>query len=470
MPTLATAVGASTSDLQWITNGFTLPFAALLLPATTWGTRGRKRPLLVGLALFSAGSALALPAESAVELIGARVLMGIGAGVAVPQALALAPSTVPPDDRNRASAVASAGFALGLPLGPPVGGWLLQTFGWQAVFAVNVLAGVGVLVGAAMAVAAPRTPAATLPVDLPSSVLVLVGTSALAFAMTEAPVLGWRHPLTLLALTGGVLLLYALAARTCRRLATATDWPRWCRSSFVWATAALSFVTLILLALLFMLPQYLQHIRGYDAWATGVRLLPLMAGLALGAGVADRCVVRFDLRRTVAGGMLLGSLGLLWIGQLDSSSAYAVAGGALTVAGLALGLTLSTALRILSASLPPGRALSGNAWANSCRQMGAALGIALLGGILNASYRGELGKEAPPGLSAEAVTSAGRGIAEAVHAANALPAGQGEDLAALAHHAFITGMATTARIGAVATAVMAVLLMVRIPSRRPHPA
>ncbi|GAA2069442.1 hypothetical protein GCM10009801_19110 [Streptomyces albiaxialis] len=469
LPTLATAVGASTSDLQWTTNAFTLPFAALLFPSSAWGNGGSKRLLLAGLGLFAAGSALALPADSAVELIGARALMGTGAGLAVPQALALAPGTVAPGEGNRASAVASTGFALGLPLGPLAGGWLLQAFGWQAVFAVNALVGACVLAGAALAVPAAAAEPVDAPVDLRGAVLALAGTSALAFGLTEAPALGWSHPLTLLALSTGALLLCALAARTRRRLAAADGWTRRRCSGFVWATAALSFVTLILLALLFVLPPYLQHVQGYDAWATGVRLLPMMAGLAAGAAVADRCAARFETRRTVGGGLLLCSFGLLWIGQLHGDSPYAAAAGALTAAGFALGLTLSTALRALTAALPPGGAPGGNALADACRQMGAALGIALLGGALNASYRGELRRDTPPDLTAEAA-GAGRGIAEAVRTAATLPARQGEDLTALAHHAFVTGMATTARIGAGATAVMAVLLMVRMPSTPPGPA
>ncbi|MFF7166829.1 MFS transporter [Streptomyces sp. NPDC008086] len=465
LPTLATTVGASTAELQWITNAFTLPFAALLLPSTALGTRGRKQLLMAGVALFAAGSAIALQADSSADLIASRALMGVGAAATVPHALSLAPSLASPADREGAATLASAGFALGLPLGPVVGGCLLAAFGWHAIFVVNVVVMLAALAGIALAVHEPGQ-GRVEPVDAVSTVLVLTGTAALAYAVTEATTRGWAHPVTLPVFLAGAALLSAMVIRLIRTHSPLADAALWRDPRFTWAICTLSLITLILLALLFMLPQYLQQVQGYDAWATGLRLMPMMAGLALGTVAGKRLATVVDVKWTLVLGMLLWSVGLLWIGQLSHGSSYPVAAGALVTTGLALGFTLPTALHALTGSLPPEKAVTAHALANTCRQIAAALGFAVMGGVLNATYRRELREDAPVGLADGVVDEARQSIAVAAEAAAALPAREGEALVTLAQHAFVTGMTTTARIGAFVTALLAVLLMVCMPTIR----
>ncbi|MET9544769.1 MFS transporter [Streptomyces sp. NPDC006627] len=468
LPTLATAVGASTSELQWITNAFTLPFAALLLPSTALGTRGRKPLLMTGLALFAAGSAVAVQADSASALIASRALMGAGAAAAVPHALSLAPSLASPAGRQAAAALASAGFALGLPLGPVVGGWLLVAFGWQSIFVVNVVVILAALAGVALVVPEPRRRRVE-PVDAVCTVLVLTGTSALAYAVTEATVRGWAHPVILPVFLAGAVLLSAMVIRLIRTRSPLADAALWRHRRFTWSICTLSCITLLLLALLFMIPQYLQQVQGYDAWASGLRLMPMMAGLALGAVVGGRLATVVDAKWTLVLGMLLWSLGLGWIGQLSHGSSYPAAAGALVTTGLALGFTLPTALGALTSSLAPEKATTAHTLADACRQIAAALGIAVLGSVLNATYRRELRAEAPAGLADGVVDEARRSIAGAADAAATLPAREGEDLVTLAQHAFVTGMTTTARIGATMTVVLTLLLVVCMPTVRREP-
>ncbi|MFD0003755.1 MFS transporter [Streptomyces sp. NPDC127178] len=468
LPTLATAVGASTSELQWITNAFTLPFAALLLPSMALGTRGRKQLLMAGLALFAAGSAVALPTDSAAGLMASRALMGAGAAAAVPHALSLAPTLASPEGREGAAAVASAGFALGLPLGPVVGGWLLATYGWHAIFVVNIVVVLAALVGVALAVPEQRRRRVE-PVDAVCTVLVLAGTWAVAYAVTEATTRGWAHPVTVPVFLAGAALLCAMVIRLIRTRSPLADAALWHHPRFTWAICTLSFITLILLALLFMIPQYLQQVQGYDAWATGVRLMPMMVGFALGTVAGNRLVTVADAKWTLVLGMLLWSFGLLWIGQLSHGSSYPVAAGALVTTGLALGFTLPTALSALTGSLPPEKAVTAHALANTCRQIAAAFGIAVMGAVLNTTYRRELREEAPADLADGVVDEARQSMAGAAEAAAALPTREGEDLVTLAQHAFVTGMTTTARIGASVTALLALLLMVRMPTLRRAP-
>ncbi|MFF7526693.1 MFS transporter [Streptomyces pseudovenezuelae] len=465
LPTLATAVGASTSELQWITNAFTLPFAALLLPSTALGTRGRKQLLMAGLALFAAGSAVALSADSPGGLIASRALMGAGAAAAVPHALSLAPSLASPADRERAAAVASAGFALGLPLGPVVGGWLLTAFGWHAIFVGNVGVTLAALIGVAVSVHEPRRRRVE-PVDVVGTVLVLTGTSALVYVVTEATTRGWAHPMTLSMFLVGAALLSAMVIRLIRTRSPLADAALWRHPRFTWAICTLSFITLLLLVLLFMIPQYLQQVQGYGAWATGLRLMPMMAGLTLGAVVGNRLAIVVDAKWTLVLGMLMWTFGLLWIGQLNQDRSYPLVAGALATTGLALGVTLPTALKALTGSLPREKVVTAHALADACRQIAAALGIAVMGGILNTTYRRELREDAPAGLADELVDGARQSIAGAAEAAAALPAREGEELVTLAQHAFVTGMTTTARIGASLTALLALLLIVGMPTVR----
>ncbi|MFF5362754.1 MFS transporter [Streptomyces scabiei] len=234
LPTLATALGASTSELQWITNAFTLPFAALLLPSMALGTRGRKQLLMAGLAVFAAGSALALPADSAAGLMASRALMGAGAAATVPHALSLAPTLASPGGREGAAAVASGCFALGLPLGPVVGGWLLATYGWHAIFVVNLVVVLAALVGVALAVPEQRRRRVE-PVDAVCTVLVLAGTWPVAYAVTEATTRGWAHPVTVPVFLAGVALLCAMVIRLIRTRSPLADAALWRHPRFTWA-------------------------------------------------------------------------------------------------------------------------------------------------------------------------------------------------------------------------------------------
>ncbi len=207
LPTLAQDLGASTTQLQWIVNAYTLVFAALMLPAGGFGDRyGRKRLLLIGLVAFVAASAWAAFSGSTGSLIAARAVMGIGAAIIVPLSLGILPTLFGPDQRRRAIAVWVGALGVGLPLGPIVGGWLLQHFWWGSVFLINVPVGVAALVACVVLLPESVDPHAPA-LDWLGILTAVPGTAALVFGIIQAPAYGWTDPVVLAALAAGVWLI-----------------------------------------------------------------------------------------------------------------------------------------------------------------------------------------------------------------------------------------------------------------------
>jgi MFS family permease len=212
LPTLAAALDADNSALQWFINAYELVFAGLLLTAGALADRfGRRRVLAVGLAVFGLASALSAQAESAGELIGARVVMGVGGALVLPATLSIVTNMfTEPRERARAIAVWAGVAALGLGLGPLVGGWLLQRFYWGSVFLVNVPVVIGALVAGRLTIPESRDPGAAR-LDPLGAALSVAALGALLFGVTDAPETGWTHPVILASFVAGALGLGALS-------------------------------------------------------------------------------------------------------------------------------------------------------------------------------------------------------------------------------------------------------------------
>ncbi|MWA14574.1 MFS transporter [Streptomyces sp. BA2] len=464
LPTLATSLEATTSQLQWFTDAYTLAFAALLLPSGVLGGRlGRKRVLVAGLLLFTAGLVLAVLADTSGGLVLARLVMGVGAAAIAPQALALVPLLFPRDQRPRAAALATATFALGLPLGPLIGGGLLNSFWWGSIFLINIPVLALALVGVVRYVPEARGP--RVPLDVVGSVLALTGISALLYGIIEAPNRGWGDPLALLAIFTGVALLCALLLWLRQAPHPLVDLSPFRSAHFAWGTATVCVVMFVLLGILFVVPQFLQQVQGHDAMATGIRLMPMFVGVLFATVAAEKLVSRFGIKWVVAVGMLLWAIALILLGRLAADSTYAATALALAIAGVALALTLPTTFDAVLSSLPPDTAGAGSALANACRQVGAAAGIAVLGSVLNTVYRGELDDGAVPQLAGGSMDAVRDHLAGAEAAAAALPSGQGQAVLAAARDAFVSGMSAASLVGAGVAAVMSLLVVAMLPAR-----
>ncbi len=431
LPTLATDLNASTADLQWIVDAFIVVLAALLLPAGLLGDRiGRKKVLLAGLAIFAAACIAATLADGVGMLIAARALMGIGAAVIIPVSMAVIPSMFTGKERTRAVALITAGMAIGLPLGPLLGGWLLEHYWWGSVFLVNIpLIVIGFIAVAAFLPESTDHHAPRLqPLPIAAAVL---GLGALVYGVIEAPVHGWTSAPTLTGGIGGALLLAGFIASQLRGTEPMVDLGLFRGRAFLWGSIVATAASMVLMGALFLVPQYLQITQGHTALGTGLRLLPMIGGLMIGGLASERTAARFGYRVTVTAGLGTLAAGCLIATATGPESGYGLAAAWFAVLGAGLGMSLVPATDAVLGSLPTDRAAVGSALMQTLRQTGGAIGVAVLGSVSSSVYLARLDL---PALPPEAERAAEDSIAGA--AALGMP-----EITAAANTAFTDAMA-----------------------------
>ena len=451
LPNLATALDAGTAELQWMVDAYVLVLAGLLLPAGALGDRfGRKRFLLLGLALFAGASVLASYASDAGTVIAARGLMAVGAAILIPVTAAVVPTLFPPAERTKAIAYLAIGLGAGVPLGPIIGGYLLEHFWWGSVFLVNVPVAALAMVAVAALVPESRDPSPRR-IDVVGGLLSVVGLVLFVYAVIAAPDQGWTSARVVASGIAGLVLLAAFVGWERRTADPMIDLRLFGKPRFLWGSVAATVASFGMFGLLFVLPLYLQAVRGDDAMTTGVKLLPMMAGLIVGARASEWIGARLGLRTTVAAGLAILAAGLALGAATRVDTGYAFVAGWLAVIGLGMGLTMAPAMDAVLAELPPERSGSGAALTMALRQVGAALGVALLGSIGSAVYTGQLDRTA--GLPPEAAKASRDSVAGAVEVAARLGDAA---LAADARSAFASAMSVVLVACAVVTAIGAV--------------
>ncbi|MFF4798370.1 DHA2 family efflux MFS transporter permease subunit [Streptomyces sp. NPDC001351] len=457
LPTMAGDLGASTGQQQWMADAYVVVFAALMLPAGLLGDRfGRRRMLITGLGIFLAGSLVGALAGDVDWVVAARAFMGVGGALVTPLALSVLPSLFGPDERTKAVGIISAASALGLPLGPIIGGWLLGHFWWGSVFLVNVpMAALGI---AACVFLLPETSDPASPkVGVLSTALTATGLGALIYAIIEAPDRGWSDPLVLVMFIVAVVLIAALVLRERRAERPMLDMTLLAHRGFLFNTLAATLVMFVLSGLLFVLPQYLQAVLGHDALGTGLRLLPMMGGLVIAARGAGPVVARFGSRAVVSAGLVVLAFAALLGSRTTVDSGYGFTALWLSITGLGFGFSVVPAMDGALGALPRDRAGSGSGLLMTLRQVGAAIGIALLGSLLSGVFRDRLDVT---GLPAEAADTAGNSvvaahiIAEKAHSAH---------LAASANGAYVHGMSVVLLVCGIAALVSALLAAALLP-------
>ena len=469
LPTLSAKLGASTSDLQWILDAYTLALAGLLLPAGVIADRyGRKRLLLAGLVLFGFSSIAASQMTSASGLIWMRALMGAGAAVIMPLLLAILPTIFSEEERPRALALVGAGTFLGLPLGPLVAGWLLDHFDWGSVFLINGPVVVLALLGVWFFIPESRDLRAR-PLDWLGGILSVVGVTSLVFGIIEEPVHGWTDSRVLAGLIGGAVVLGAFVAWEFRVRSPLIDLRLFTRPRFAFATLAFVVVGLAMTGVLFILAPYLQIVEGNSAQATGIRLLPLIAAVMVGALGSDRVTVRLGSKVSVAGGLLVAASGLVVLSRATAESGYGLVAAAMVLLGIGLGSAMIPALDAILGALPEGEVASGNALTRALQNVAASFGVAVLGSILNTAYRSELTGHLA-GLPTAVVNVAQGSLAGAAAVASRVPGPTGVSLFRAAEDAYAHGMSEVMLASAAITIAGAVLIAVFLPARATHSA
>lgn len=419
LPTLAGAMQATESDLQWFSSAYALVLAAGMLPAGLLGDRyGRKRVMLISLTLFGAGSVACAASTSPAAFIAARAVLGAaGAGVVV-MALSAVAVLIPEEQRPRAVGLWAAANFVALPLGPVLGGWLLTHYWWGWVFLMNVpVAAVGL---AAVAALMPESRSSERPkVDLLGTVLFCGGLAVATYGLIEAGRQGWTSAGALLPLAAGLFVLLAFGLwerRLSRRQGgqPVVDLGLLATPGFTWGVVLMAAGLVAAFGAMFTLPQYFQAVLGVDPQGSGLRLLPLIAGLILGAVPADTVAGRIGPKLTVALGFALMAAGM-GVGSLTgagSSTSFVVAW--MVVVGAGMGLTLSTAGGVALRQVPEERSGVAAALLQALQKLGAPFGAAILGSVLHSAYQSQLHLgQLPPPLADLARQSVFGGVAVA---------------------------------------------------------
>jgi DHA2 family multidrug resistance protein-like MFS transporter len=419
LPTLATELHASTAQLQWIVDAYSLVLAALLLPAGLLGDRyGRKRLLFGALLVFGAASLACAYATSAGQLIAARALLGLGAAVIIPLSLSVIPVLFSDQERQRAITITVGATFVAFPIGPILGGWLLTHYWWGSVFLINgpvialALLAVTLLLPESRSLQRPR-------LDLVGIALSSLGLAALTYGAIEAGQRGWDDAGPVAAMLAGALVLAAFVGwerRVARRPGgqPLVDLTLFRSASFTWGTLLATMVTFAMFGLLFAVPQYFQAVRGTDAMGAGLRLLPLIGGLIVGAATADRLARWIGAKATVALGfaVMAGGLGAGATTSLHTGEGFTL--GWVAALGAGLGLAMPTAMDAALSALSKERSGAGSALILAVRQVGGTIGVAVLGSVLNAGYHARLEVAGLPPQLAEVVRdSAAAGVAVA---------------------------------------------------------
>ncbi|WP_203723038.1 DHA2 family efflux MFS transporter permease subunit [Streptomyces coelicoflavus] len=467
LPTLVDELGASTSQLQWMVDIYSLMAAGLMLFAGSVADRfGRKPVFLCGLVLFAGASAAAAYAGSATQLMVARGVMGIGEALIMPATLSIIGAVfTDPAERMKAIGLWSAMIGVGLALGPLIGGWLLGSFWWGSVFLINVPIGIVALVVALRIV--PNSRAAARSLDLIGALLSVLGVGTLLWAIIEGPVKGWASGPVLAAFGMAVVLLTAFLIR--ERTAGAPMLPL---GIFAHRRLAIGNILvflglLSLLGALFVLVQYLQFVLGYDAGETGLRIAPTALVILIAAPLASFLGQHLETRWLAAIGLGFATASLLILATTETQDGYGRLLTAMLCLGIGAGFIIGPTSDAIVGSLSDDDLGVGSATNSASVQLGAALGVAVLGSLLSSAYRDDLANSsAAAHLPERVLDTAGESVGAALAVAEKLPGQAGTAFAEAARSAYVSGMAPAMFTGAAVAATGILVAVLLFPKGR----
>jgi EmrB/QacA subfamily drug resistance transporter len=476
LPTLSKStadggLGAADSDLQWIVDSYVLVFAGLLLTAGALGDRfGRYRALTFGLAVFGLGSGLAAMAATSNELIAFRAVMGIGGAFIMPATLSIITDVFrDPQERGRAIGVWAGVSALGLAIGPVTGGFLLEHFWWGSVLLVNVPVVAGALVLGWFLVPDSRDPGAPR-VDVPGALLSMAGLATLLWGLIEGPTKGWRSGEVLGAFAVGLALVAVFLAWERRTDEPMLDIDFFRRPRFSAASGAITFTFMALMGTIFVLTQYLQSVHGFSPLKAGAVLIPMSGVMMVLAPLSARIVEKIGTKLVLGSGLLIVSvaLSLMSLFTAGTSTILIILTTMLMASGMAN--VMAPATESIMGSLPREKAGVGSAVNDTTRQVGGAIGVALIGSLLASRYGGHVDSGlADAGLPSPLVDRIGGNIQAGVSIGRDTPGAVGERIVGVAQDAFMSGMHLAVLVAAGITLVAAVGVFLWMPARAPAP-
>ncbi|MFF3373054.1 MFS transporter [Streptomyces sp. NPDC002680] len=499
-PDMTQDLGLSSADLQWVIDGYTVPYAALMLLLGAIGDKySRRGALVLGLVVFGGGAIAGSLVDSGTGVIVARAVMGVGAALIMPATLSLLAATFPRAERAKAITLWTATAGLAIAAGPLVAGALLENHGWASTFLINVPIVVLAIIGAFVLVP-PSKAGHQDRIDYVGGLLSVVWIAALVYMIIEGPHFGWGVKAITAAVTAGLgLVLFVLWEL--RHPRPVLDVRRFTQRRFAGSNLAVALFFLAVFGAFYYLTQHLQFVLGYDALDTGLRMLPLAGAVFVGSALTGYLTPRVGMKITVTAGMVGGTAALALLSHVDSGSSYGDFVAPLVILGLAIGLALSPCTDAIMGVFPESQLGVGGAVNDTSLELGGSLGIAVLGSLLSTSYASHL-TDATAGskLSASALdqaqdsVGAGYQVAQVIGeqaqelAARAASAGTPEQAAALKTQAaqlaqgarqmadavgssFSDAVAHTSLIGAVILGVGTVLVAFLLPGKgRPEAA
>ena len=453
LPSIARDTHASQTSLAWIIDAYSLVFAALLLPAGALGDRyGRRRALLAGLTVFGVGSALAMTVTSSGALIALRGVLGLGAALVMPATLSTITSTVPLERRARAvglwAGVAGGSAVVGLL----TSGLLLQAWSWRAVFGLNGVLAIAAIIGTVRSVPESADEDAAR-LDAGGAALAVVGLVALVYSVIEAPEAGWLSARTVSGIGLGLVVLASFVAFELRQKTPMLDPRLFGNRRFSAGSLSILVQFFAFFGFVFISLQYLQIVRGDSPLLAAVSVLPMAAAMMPMARLAPTVSARFGARATCFTGLVTIAVALTVLSRIGIESSYWLFAAGLVPLGIGMGLAMTPATTAITEALPAAQQGVGSAMNDLAREVGGALGIAIIGSVLTAGYRSHL--HGP--------------LAARERGSFAVAAHLGGQAAAEARVAFVDGIHVALLVGAGAAfvAAVAVALLLRSPASAP---
>lgn len=441
LPTLQRELGATQSELQWMVAAYVLAVAALVLTMGALGDRlGRAHLWRVGMVVFAAGALVAMFANSAGQVILARVAMGIGGAPIMCLSLAIIANVFPREERGKAIGVWTAMGGISIALGPIISGLLLEHFSWHAIFFINIPVVVVALIAGQFLVPNSRDPHPQR-LDLPGMLLSGSALSALVFGLIKAGDWGWADPNVIATLVGAVAIGVLFVVWERRTTAPMLPMRFFRNPRFSTGVGSTGTMMLSLLGLFFGLTLYLQFVLGYSALETGIRFVPIACGFAIGAITCHQTMARFGTNRIIGAGFLgvaaFCAGASFW--QVDTS--FWILGPMFFVLTFAASHIMIPALDSIVGAVPEARAGIASSTNSTSLNAGQAIGVAAFGSVLSAVYTSKVTPllAEVPGLPPELVHAAQDSVGAAMTIAGKLPAGAGDALAVAAGKSFMDG-------------------------------
>jgi len=469
IPTLSRVLHATNSELQWVVAIYSLVFAGLLFSTGALGDRfGRKGALQLGLVLFLIAAALAAESTTMWQLIACRAVMGVAAALIMPSTLSILINVFPPHERTKAIAIWASFTGAAGAIGPVGSGLLLAHFWYGSIFLINIPIVAVALVSGGFLVPKSKDPEEAR-LDPVGAVLSIVGIVSLVYGLIEAPDKGWTNPATLVAFAVGAVVLFLFVCWERRVKEPMLDIRFFRNPSFSTGTGGMVLLFLAMFGVMFLITQYFQLVLGYSALGAALRILPMAPIMLTVAPLTPRLAARFGTHRVVSAGMAFVGIGfVLFLGlSLHTSYGFVLLCLLFLISGIALAMSPMTA-QIMSA-VPPRRAGAGSAMNDATRELGAALGIAVLGSLAASRYSSAL-RNLVTGLSGPQRAAARGSLAGALRTAASLPAGARRALELGSKTAFVDGIHLAVTGGAVLAFLAAIIVFRYLPHSVAHQA